>query len=83
MRWIKRLAWLLISLLVIVTTAVIGGYVWYRQASQPSTAGTLQLTGLRERVTIVRDRNAVPRIAAANALDAYYALGFVHAQDRL
>lgn len=83
MRWIKRLAWLLISLLVIATTAVIGGYVWYRQASQPSTAGTLQLTGLRDRVTIVRDRNAVPRIAAANALDAYYALGFVHAQDRL
>ncbi|REF02003.1 penicillin acylase family protein [Cupriavidus plantarum] len=83
MRWIKRLTWWLVSLLVIAVTASIGGYAWYRQASQPDTAGTLQLAGLRDRVVIVRDRNAVPRIEASNALDAYYALGFAHAQDRL
>lgn len=83
MRWFKRLAWWLVSLLLIVSTVLIGGYAWYRQASQPDTAGTLRLPGLRDRVVIVRDRNAVPHIQAGNALDAYYALGYVHAQDRL
>ena len=31
----------------------------------------------------MRDRNAVPHIFAENTRDAYFALGFVHAQDRL
>ncbi|WP_137928504.1 penicillin acylase family protein [Cupriavidus sp. 2SB] len=83
MRWFKRLGWLLLCVLLLTVTGGIGAYIWYRQASQPDTAGTLQLSGLRDRVVVVRDRNAVPHIQAANALDAYYALGYVHAQDRL
>ena len=35
------------------------------------------------RSTVVRDRWAIPHIEAARAEDAYLALGFVHAQDRL
>lgn len=83
MRWLKRLAWLVLMLAVLVVAGTLGTYVWYRQASQPLTAGTLKLPGLRESVSIIRDRHAVPHIKAANAQDAYFALGFVHAQDRL
>ncbi|MGT2508513.1 penicillin acylase family protein [Cupriavidus basilensis] len=83
MRWLKRLAWLVLMPAVLVVVGTLGAYVWYRQASQPLTAGTLKLPGLRESVSIVRDRHAVPHIKAANAQDAYFALGFVHAQDRL
>ncbi|QOT78239.1 penicillin acylase family protein [Cupriavidus basilensis] len=83
MRWLKRLAWLVLTLAVLLLVCAFGAYVWYRQASQPQTAGTLKLPGLRESVSIVRDRHAVPHIKAANAQDAYFALGFVHAQDRL
>lgn len=83
MRWFKRLGWILLGTLLLSVTGAIGGYIWYRQASQPDTAGTMRLPGLRDRVVVVRDRNAVPHIQAANALDAYYALGYVHAQDRL
>ena len=83
MRWWKRLGGWLLSLLLLLATGAVGGYAWYRQASQPDTAGTLILPGLHDRVVVVRDRNAVPHIQAAHALDAYYALGYVHAQDRL
>ena len=83
MRWFKRLGWILSGVLLVGLTGAIGGYIWYRQAAQPDTAGTLHLPALRDRVVVVRDRNAVPHIQAGNALDAWYALGYVHAQDRL
>jgi len=59
------------------------GWFWYRAASQPQIDGTLQLTGLSAAVDIVRDTAGVPHIYAQSAADAYFALGFVHAQDRL
>lgn len=83
MRWFIRLAWLVVVIAIVGTSMAVGGYVWYRQASQPDTAGTVRLPGLSGRVTIVRDRNAVPHIRAASANEAYFALGYVHAQDRL
>ncbi len=52
-------------------------------ASLPRYTATLVLEGLRDPVEIIRDEHAVPHIYANNELDAYYALGFVHAQDRL
>jgi len=58
------------------------GYVWLRQ-SLPQLEGTVALTGLKAPVEIVRDRNGVPHIYAGSVADAYFGLGFVHAQDRL
>jgi penicillin amidase len=43
----------------------------------------LRLDGLRERVEIIRDVDDVPHIRALNEADAMFALGFVHAQERL
>lgn len=40
-------------------------------------------TAAGRRIDIVRDANAVPHIYAGSLADAYFALGFVHAQDRL
>lgn len=52
-------------------------------ASLPRYTATHTLEGLQQPVEIVRDEQAVPHIYARNELDAYYALGYVHAQDRL
>lgn len=52
-------------------------------ASLPRYTATLTLEGLQHPVELVRDEHAVPHIYARNELDAYYALGFSHAQDRL
>ena len=58
------------------------GYLYLRQ-SLPKTDGEVRLAGLSAPVQILRDRYAVPHIFAANEEDAIFALGFVHAQDRL
>lgn len=43
----------------------------------------LQVTGLRERVTIRRDERSIPYISATNEADLYFAQGYVTASDRL
>ncbi len=50
--------------------------------AQTDTGGKVTLAGLDGRVSVVRDVHAVPHIFADTRLDAYRALGFVHAQDR-
>jgi acyl-homoserine lactone acylase PvdQ len=49
----------------------------------PPDNQTLRIPGLSASVEIIFDGNGVPRIAAANELDAATALGFVHARDRM
>ena len=78
-RILKALAWLVF----VVVTAIGAAAVWYRSVSQPQIDGRLQLQGLKAAVDIVRDAEDIPHIYAQSAEDAYFALGFVHAQDRL
>jgi penicillin amidase len=52
-------------------------------AAHPQVTGTVALPGLGAAVEVVRDRNGVPHVFAAREDDAWRALGFVHAQDRL
>jgi penicillin amidase len=70
-------------LLALLAVAALGTFLWYRQASQPNHDGALTVAGLGAQVTIARDARGVPYIDAASEADALFALGFVHAQDRL
>jgi penicillin amidase len=45
--------------------------------------GVSRVNGLGRPVEVIRDRNDIPHIFAESANDAYFALGFLHAQDRL
>ena len=58
------------------------GYFWLK-SSLPLSNGRLVLAGLDAEVSIVRDAHGIPTITAGNERDAAFALGFVHAQDRL
>jgi penicillin amidase len=60
----------------------VGAYL-YLLRSLPETQGSLPQRNIKDELTIVRDAHGVPHIFAASAADAYFALGFVHAQDRL
>lgn len=71
------------SVLVLAVLAALAAALWYRQAIQPVHEGTLKLAGLTAPVSIRRDDQGIPTIIAASEHDAAYALGFVHAQDRL
>lgn len=74
-----RIFW---TLLLAIVLAAAAGYIWLRE-SLPQIEGSVTLSGLKAPVDIVRDRNGVPHIYAGSVADAYFALGFVHAQDRL
>lgn len=79
MRWVRRG---LLAILVLVLLVVGAGYLWLR-SSLPQTEGTLALPGLAAPVTIGRDGLGIVQIRAESEADAYFALGFTHAQDRL
>ena len=80
--FLKWLRWGVIALVVIAAAAVGGGYGWLR-GSLPQMDGERAVFGVAAPVEVVRDRHGIPHILARNEEDALFALGFVHAQDRL
>lgn len=75
-------ALILIILLGLAALGFVGlvWYVFYRTSARAE--GELQMSGLDGPIEIVRDRWGVPHIYAGTRRDAYFAQGFVHAQDR-
>jgi penicillin amidase len=82
MKWLRRILYGLVALVALIVIAGVGGYLWLR-TSLPQTAGTVSVPGLGGEVAIVRDGDGVVTIRAASDADAFFALGFAHAQDRL
>jgi penicillin G amidase len=75
---------LIASLTVVVLMLVVIGAGWlYARSSLPQTTGSVEIAGLDGPVEIVRDADGVPHIFATTDPDAIFALGYVHAQDRL
>ncbi|MCA0933578.1 penicillin acylase family protein [Lutimonas saemankumensis] len=74
----KILLWLLAILVVILVVSVI-----FIKNNKPVYSGTIPLEAIEEKVTVYFDEYGVPHIFADSEKDAYRALGYVHAQDRL
>lgn len=49
----------------------------------PQQEGRLSVAGVSEAVVLLRDAHGVPHVLAASERDAWFGLGFAHAQDRL
>ena len=79
MRFLRGL-FKLVSLFVLLI--IFCGWI-YSTVSQPQYSGELKLNHLSNEVTVYFDDIGVPHINAQNQKDAYIALGYVHAQDRL
>jgi len=69
-------------LLVLIVLILLGGW-FFKQKNKPVYSGDLQLNNLEQKVNVYFDEFGVPHIYAQNQHDAYVALGYVHAQDRL
>ncbi len=82
MKRLRRVLYVIGGLLVLAIIAGAGGYLWLR-TSLPQTTGTVAVPRLEARVEIVRDGDGIVTIRAQSEADAFYALGFAHAQDRL
>ena len=72
----------LIALFVLAVILSAGGYLYLRR-SLPVMEGEVALPGLGAPVEVLRDRFGVPHVFAQAERDAHFALGFLHAQDRL
>ena len=68
-------------LLALALIALYGNLVL--KHSLPQNQGTIQIQGLQGQVMVYRDSMGVPQIVAQNDHDAYFALGYLHAGDRL
>jgi penicillin amidase len=79
---VLRLLGALFAAALLLILAAFAGWLYLR-TSLPQVRGELRLAGPHHEIQIVRDRYAVPHIYAQSAHDAYFALGVVHAQDRL
>lgn len=79
MRILKKILKIVIVLLVLVSVSV-----WfYARTFYPDYNGEVSLSNISDEVTVYYDDYGVPHINAKNQQDAYTALGYVHAQDRL
>ena len=79
MKIIKKLIVLLIVLLAI---AGISTYLFLNNAV-PKYNGTLKIPSLNNDVKVYHDTYGIPHIIADNKQDAFIALGYLHAQERL
>ncbi len=79
LRWLLRI--FAVAVIGLAIAALLGWYLVSR--SLPDYGAKLWLAGLDGEVRITRDANAVPHIRATTDRDAFFAMGLVHAQDRL
>lgn len=88
----KVLLIVLAVVLALLLVVPLGGWLWLRR-SLPATGGTSRMTALADKgaegrdldanVEVIRDQRGIPYIYATTDHDAFFSLGYVHAQDRL
>jgi penicillin amidase len=80
--WLKILIGIIVSFVIII---VIGGIVFYHmlKRSLPVYEGKVNAASIQSDVIVYRDSMAIPYIVAKDEDDAAFALGYVHAQDRI
>lgn len=81
-RWRRRLVRAALAFAAGGLVALISGWLWLR-TSLPPMWGAVAVPGLSQQVDILFDEFAVPTIRAADERDAAFALGYLHAQNRL
>ncbi len=76
---VRKILWVAAGLTLLLAVA----FFIFAQSNKPTYKGSLTLNGLSGEVEVYYDDYGVPHIYAGNEADAYRALGYVHAQDRL
>src|ERR1700733_475814 len=69
-----------LGVILLLIAALVGGILWL---TLPRSSQSARIPGLSAPVDISFDADGIPRIKAANDMDAAAALGFVHARDRM
>jgi len=76
---------IIVALVVVVVLVLVGGYLFFYDLTRgplPQHEGEVTVTGLNDRVEILRDEWGIPHIYASNMHDLLFAQGYTQAQDR-
>lgn len=73
---------ILLAILLFAIFVIIGGFA-YLQTLRPTYNGNMEIHGIKDNVEVYFDKYGIPHIYAQSDPDAWHALGYVHAQDRL
>ena len=83
MKRLRRVLLVLCIVLVCIVGAAYVGLRWLARSGMPQLDGEVRVSGIAKGATITRDKWGVPHIEAESEKDAYFALGYSMAQDRL
>ena len=83
MRKLRKLLKFVVAAIILLVVLVGIWLVYLARTRMPNLDGTVVHPSVKSEVTVVRDDWGVPHIEAANETDAYFALGYCMAQDRL
>ncbi len=78
----NRILKILFGIILLIVLVVFGIYI-FLLTQKPQYSGYLKLKGVKSETEVFFDDYGIPHIYGKNAEDAYFALGYVHAQDRL
>jgi penicillin G amidase len=78
----RALKIIIISIILILFVAGLSGYILLKNSVAPYE-GTITLNGVSKDIEITFDAKGIPQIWAENESDAYFALGWLHASERL
>jgi len=79
LRWLGHIVVVVLLLLVVA-----GAGAWiYLQKSLPQIAGEARVAGITQALEITRDVEGIPHVFAKTERDGWFAIGYLHAQDRL
>ncbi len=81
-RWLKITLGIGATLLAV---CLIGSFIFYKMltATLPQYSGRIDSSKIKDTIKIYRDSMAVPYIVAHDDKDVAFAMGFVHAQERM
>jgi len=83
MRRVKKGLLILAALLLAAALGLFAYAHFYLESTLPPRSGAERVPGLSDRVEITFDARGIPQVWAATESDAYFALGWLHAGDRL
>jgi penicillin amidase len=80
---LKKIAFFFLSALLIVVFILIIGLYFLFKSSLPEREGEIEIMGINSPIEIFFDDKGIPQIWAENEEDAWFAVGWLHAGDRL
>ena len=81
-KWPKVLAGILITIIILLFVFIAGAYYMLND-TLPQYSGKKIVNKLNGEVSIFRDKFAIPYVYSNSKYDLYFALGYLHAQERL